>query len=169
MVGFLKTIGTACTFIALDTSTVLKRGKNLKTSCPFGDVIKSCVRTGWLNIKYNEAVKRRIAAKLGVDLKEVEYTNGEVWHKHLMTEDGKMTPVLVNRTKDDGKFYLFYFHRKTKNARYAMANGEPLTYDQLKPYFYASKRDEFKPPVRSVTLNNVRCLKARGLILKGAQ
>jgi hypothetical protein len=171
MVGFLKTIGTASMFISMDTVTTIKRGKGLKVGCPFGDVTKLAVRTGWLNIKYNDAVKRRIAAKLGVQPSEVEYENGETWHTALMTEDNppKATPVRVNKAKDDGKFYVFYFHRKTKEARYVAANGDTISYEQLKPYFYAKgEQPDFKPAVRCVTLNNVRMLKARGMIVKGA-
>jgi len=89
MVGFLKTIGTQSMFISVDTATILEKGKKIKVSCPFGNVTKYAVRTGWLNIKYNDAVRRRIATKLGVEVKEVEYTNGDVWFRHLMTEDGK--------------------------------------------------------------------------------
>ena len=172
MVGFLKTIGTQSMFISMVTATVLKLNKKDRvTGTPnlYGQVTKHATRTGWLNIKYNDAVRRKIAAKLGVDVSEVQYEAGETWHKAILTEDGKATPVRVNATKEDCKFYVFYFHRKTKNTRYVAANGDTLTHEQLKPFFPASgDTPDFKPAVRSVTLNNVKMLKARGMILRSA-
>lgn len=161
IVGFLKTIGTRCMFISMETVTVLKRGKAIKTSCPFGDVTKKCKRTGWLNINYNAAVCRRVAARFGLNVSQVEYENGEVWFKHVGN-----SPVVVNKAKDDGKFYAFYFHRKTSAARYFAADGTEIAFEQIKPYLYAKKQNELKPPVRCVTLNNINVLKARGLVLK---
>ena len=169
MVGFIKTIGTRSMFVSLDTATVLEPGKKIKKSCPYGAVTKQATVTGWLNINYNEAVHRRIAAKLGLSVVETpKYENGVTWFKHVMTEDGKATPVVVHATKDNGKFYLFYFHRKTTEAKYFGASGEPITYEQLKPHFYATGSNEFKPEVRCIELANVKCLRARGLIAKAS-
>lgn len=176
IVGFLKTIGLQSMFLSMETATTFKLNKfnrpkegEEKKPCPFGKVTKFAARLGWLNIDYKAAVERRISKATGIPAKQIDYELGEVWHKHLLTEDGKATPVLVNKeTPEDGKFYIFYFHRKTTAARYVAENGEPVTYEQMRPWLPAPSKDNpNKPPVRSITLNNVRVLKARGLIVKG--
>lgn len=174
MVGFLMTIGQSSMFLSMETATPFKlnkfdRGaKGNKKPCPWSSVTKLAVRTGWLNIDYKKAVERRIAKLTGLKPEVVDYKLGEVWHKHLLTEDGKTTPVLRN-DPDDGKRYIFYFHRQTKAARYVGPDGKPIAYEDMKPWMPPPRAfDAAKPPVRSITLNNVRVLKARGLIVRGA-
>ena len=176
MVGFLMGLDGASMFLSMETATPFKLNKFSRAAnkadkkpCPWSSVTKLAARLGWLNIDYKAAVERRISKTTGIPAKHIDYELGEVWHKHLLTEEGKPTPVLVNKeTPENGKFYIFYFHRKTTAARYVGPNGEPITYEQMKLWLPAPSADNpNKPPVRSITLNNVRVLKARGLIVKG--
>ena len=175
IVGFLKTIGLQSMFLSMETATTFKLNKFDRTAdkhpCPWAKVTKLATRTGWLNIDYKKAVERRLSKATGIPATQIDYTLGEVWFKHLLTEDGKKTPVVVNKTTpENGKFYIFYFHRKTTSARYVGPNGEPVTYEQMRPWLPAPRADnEYKPAVRDILLNNVKTLKARGLIVKGSK
>lgn len=163
MVGFIKTNGTGCRFVSIVTDTPVK---NLRAACPFKNVRKVSRKIGLLNANYNTSVRRRIAEKLGVELKEVEYQNGEVWYQHVMTADGKALPLVVNKkTPDSGKYYLQYFPHKAEN-KFVAENGDILTEAQLEPYFYASKREDFKPCVIAVSVENIMELKASGIIIQ---
>jgi hypothetical protein len=169
MVGFLKTNGTSCRFISMLTETTPK----LKKTCPFASVKKISRRRGWLNINFNTSVRRNIAEALGVKLSEVEYENGDVWYKHLLTADGKSLPVVVNKkTPENGKYYIQYFPR-TSDTVYEI-DGETWKKDEgeklLQPFLYAkSERDEYKPVVCSISLENVKQLKASGIIIETAE
>ena len=163
MVDFLTSIGSSSMFFSADTTTEPK----LKKTCPFKGVVKKTIVSGWLNIDYKAAVERKIASAMNVPASQVEYETGETWHTAVMV-DGKATPVRKNKTKDDGKFYLFYYpskSKKTEETGYFDESGKRIAYEDLKPHFYASSQSEFKPVVRTVQLNNVTKLKARGLIL----
>ena len=164
MVEFLSSVGTSSQFVSLETVTAPK----LKKTCPFAGVVKKAIIKGWLNIDYKRAVEKKTAGLLGVNPNEVEYIPADSWHAPYMP-DGKMTPIRVNKTKNDGKFYLFYYpakSKKTEETGYFDGNGNRIEYNDLKPYFYASSvPSEFKPIVRTVTLNNIAKLKARGLIV----
>lgn len=163
MVGFLKTNGTACRFVAIIIDTAPK----LKVACPFKNVRKVAKKIGIINANYNTSVRRKIAEILDVDLSRVEYENGEVWYKHLMTSDDKALPVVVNKKKEDGKHYLQYFPRKSEHKYINGDTGEVIDEETLKPFFYAqSERPNFKPCVISVDLSNVRQLKASGVVIE---
>jgi hypothetical protein len=162
MVGFLKTNGTQCRFVALVSDTEPK----LKKGCPFKGVRKISRKIGLINANYNTSVRRRLADTLGVELAEVEYTNGKVWTKHLTTVDGKNLPVLVHATEETGKHYLQFFPHKSE-SKYVLENGETIAEEQLKPYFYAtSKQPDYKPRVLSIDLANIKELKASGVIMQ---
>lgn len=155
----------------LSCLTATPQDKYLRAGCPFKGkgLVKIARRSGWLNINYNSAVRRRIAKRLGVEFKDVEYTNGESWHRHVMTEENKSTPVCVNKTKEDGKFYVFIAQKDVKGSTYRLANGngDEVSYEDLKPWFYArGEQDDLKPEVRIVTLNNVSELRARGMVVR---
>lgn len=162
MVGFLKVNGTACRFVALTCDTEPK----LRKDCPFKGVRKVSRKIGLINANYNTSVRRRLAEQTGVSLAEAEYTNGEVWYKHLMTEEGKPLPVVVHATKETGKYYLQYFPHKSTSV-YVTAEGSVLDEATLKPYFYKqSERADYKPSVISIDLANVLELKASGIIMQ---
>ena len=162
IVGFLKTNGTQCRFASILSDTAPK----LKQGCPYTGVRKVSNKIGLLNANYNTSVRRRLAETNGVTLAEQDYENGEVWYEHLQTVDGKNLPVVVNKTKQDGKFYLQYFPLKSSH-KYVDANGIELSETQLEPYFYKqSARPEYKPCVISIDLANVRQLKASGVVIE---
>jgi len=75
MVGFIKGNGTQCRFVSMVSETEPK----LRAGCPFKGVVKVSRKRGMINANYNTAVRKRIAARLGVEIKDVEYQNGEVW------------------------------------------------------------------------------------------
>lgn len=163
MLGFLKTNGTNCQFVSILTDTPVK---NVKASCPFkAGLRKVARRVGIINAKYNDSVRRRIAAKLGVDFKDVEYEAGEVWYRHLMTDDNKALPVVVNKTKNDGKHYLQFFAHRTE-SKYFLANGDEIPVSQVAPWFYDRKREDFKPNTIAVDLANVKELRASGVVIE---
>ena len=163
MVGFLKTNGTQCRFVSILIDTPVVK---MKVASPFKGVRKVARKMGIINANYNTSVRNRIAEKLGVELKEVEYENGEVWYRHILTADNKPLPLVVNKTKEDGKYYIQYFPHKSTH-QYVMPNGDTVTNEQLKPFLYATKpRPDFKPAVISVDLGNVRQLKASGVIIE---
>ena len=164
MVEFLTSVGSNSQFFSADTITEPK----LKKTCPYVGVVKRAIVKGWLNIDYKRAVEKKTAEILGVNASEVEYIPADSWHTPYMP-DGKMTPIRVNKTKNDGQYYLFYYpskSKKTEETGYFDADGTRIEYDALKPYFYASSGpSEFKPVVRTVKLNNIQKLRARGLIV----
>ena len=163
LVQFLtKEIGTQSRFINVEAVTEVVK---IKKNNPFGKVFKRAVVNGWVNFDYSKAVEKNVAKKLGIDASEVEYTSGESWHVPMLNDAGKATPVHVNKAKADGKFYLFYRLNKTNESEYFNEAGQVLSYDEVKPYLYASKPSEFKPKVNCLTLNNVTVLKAMGMDL----
>lgn len=174
MVGFLKTNGTACRFVSLVCKTPVVK---IKAGNPFGQVVKNgkvvgdcqlfkvASKIGIINANYNTSVRRRIAEKLGVELPEVEYTNGEVWFEHLLTENGKPLP-LVQHKEHKGKYYLQYFPHKS-TARYVNAQGETLPDEMVKPHLYKeSERADYKPCVIAINLEHVSQLKASGVVIE---
>lgn len=161
MVGFIKSNGTDCRFVSMVSETTPK----LRAGCPFKGVVKVSRKMGLINANYNNVVRSRIAAKLGVSASEVEYQNGEVWYRHETTKDGKQLPLVVNKTKNDGKFYLQYYPHKATNV-YRMPNGDIVDEAQLKPWFYARKESEFKPTVIAIEVGNIKRLAASGIIME---
>jgi len=165
MVGFIKANGTQCRFVSMVSDTPVTK---LRKGCPFVGVRKVSRKNGLINANYNTAVRKRIAERLGVELKEVEYENGEVWYRHEMTqgENPKPLPLVVNKTKNDGKVYLQYYPHKSTHT-YVLPNGETVTEAQLEPYFYKqSPRPDFKPCVISVDIANIKELRASGIIMQ---
>jgi len=163
MVGFLKANGTQCRFVSLVSETEPK----LRKGCPFKGVMKVSRKRGMINVNYNSAVCRRIAEKLGVKESEVEYTNGEVWYKHLTTTDGKSLPVCVHKEHpENGDYYLQYYPVGAESV-YVMPNGDTVTEEQLSPWFYKqSPRDDFKPVVITLKVSNLKKLCASGVIMQ---
>lgn len=172
MLGFLKTNGTQCRFVAIVSKTPVVK---IRVGNPWGASAKSknglykvSRKIGIVNANFNTSVRNRIAEKLGVKLSEVEYENGEVWYEHLHTADNKPLPVVQHKdeTKRQGQYYLQYFTHKSENA-YVNEAGEVVPDETVKPWLYAeTKRDEFKPTVIAVNLRNVQQLKASGVVIE---
>lgn len=171
MLGFLKTNGTQCRFVAVTTKTPVVK---IKAGNPWGagkaterGLYKVSRKIGLVNANYNTSVRRLIAEKLGVELKEVDYENGKCWYHHLTTGEGKALPVVEH--KDEAKrtgHYLQFFPHKSVNA-YVNEAGEPVADSIVKPWLYAeSARDDFKPAVIVVKLENIASLKASGVVIE---
>jgi hypothetical protein len=171
MLGFLKTNGTQSRFVAIVTKTPVVK---IKAKNPWGagksktGLYKVSRKLGIINANYNTSVRNRIAEKLGVQLAEVEYENGEVWYEHLKTADGKNLPVVQHKdeAKRDGQYYLQYYPHKSTNA-YVNEAGEPEADAVVEPWLYKeSERPDYKPTVIAVNLRNVKQLKASGVIIE---
>lgn len=172
MLGFIKTNGTACRFVAIVTKTPVVK---IRKGNPWGagndtkaGLYKVSRKIGIINAKYNDSVRRRIAEKLGVNLSEVEYEAGEVWYEHLTTKDGKALPVVQHKdeAKRQGQYYLQYFPQKSSNA-YVNEAGEVEADETVKPWLYKeSERPDYKPAVIAVNLRNVKQLKASGVVIE---
>jgi len=161
MVGFIKGNGTQCRFVSMVSETEPK----LRAGCPFKGVVKVSRKRGMINANYNTAVRKRIAERLGVEIKDVEYQNGEVWYKHLQTVDGRALPLVVNKKKDNGEFYLQYYPTAADNV-YIMPNGDTVTKEQIDPWFYKRDENSFKPCVIAINVSNIKELRASGVIMQ---
>jgi hypothetical protein len=167
MVGFIKSNATNCRFISMVSETPVVK---MKKTSPFQGVMKVSRKRGMINANYNTSVRRRIAEQLGVEMKDVEYENREVWYKHIQTSDSKPLPLVVNRKVEvltaDTEYYLQFFPMGSSNA-YRMPNGDTLAEEQLKPYLYKqSERPDFKPVVISIKVSNIKELRASGIIMQ---
>jgi hypothetical protein len=163
MVGFIKTNGTQCRFVSMVSETEPK----LRAGCPYKGVVKVSRKNGLINRNYNKAVEKLVAAKLGVSPSDVEYEAGETWYRHEMTSDGKALPLCVHKTKNDGKFYLQYFPMSSKH-KYRLPYGDIISESVLEPWFYARKESEFKPVVICVGMENIKELRASGVIMQAS-
>ena len=174
MVGFIKSNGTACRFVAIVSKTPVVK---IRVGNPWGasattksGLYKVSRKIGIVNANYNTSVRNRIAEKLGVTLSEVEYENGEVWYEHLKTVDGKNLPLVQHKdeSKRDGQYYLQYFPQVEKSVNsYVNEAGEVVPDAMVKPWLYKeSERPDFKPVVIAVNLRNVHCLKASGVVVE---
>lgn len=178
MLGFIKTNGTACRFVSITTKTPVVK---IRAGNPFhkvskGEVIGECNlfkisrKIGLVNAKYNNSVRRKIAEKLGVELSDVEYENGEVWYEHLTDGDGKPLPIVQH--KDETKraktgYSLQYFPHKSFNNTYVNGAGEVVPDETVKPWLHKeSKRPDWKPSVIAPKLRHIVQLKASGVIIE---
>jgi hypothetical protein len=171
MLGFLKTNGTSCRFVALTIKTPVVK---IKVNNPWGagektkaGLYKVSRKIGLINVKYNEAVSRRISAVFGVDVK---YEGGTTWYEHLKTATGHNLPIVQHKdpTKRDETGYglQFYPHKSFANV-YVNEAGEIVPDETVKPYLYAeSRRSEFKPAVIAPKLRNIVELKASGVVIQ---
>lgn len=172
MLGFLKTNGTQCRFVALVSKTPVVK---IRVGNPWNagaktesGLYKVSRKIGIINAHFNTSVRRRIAEKLGVNLSEVEYEGGETWYEHLKTGDGKALPVCQHKdeSKRNGQYYLQYFPQGA-TSRYVNEQGETVDNATVKPWLYKeSERDEFKPAVVVFKLGNIQQLKASGVVIE---
>ena len=160
IVGFMKQNGTNCRLVSLLTETKPK----MKPGSPFKGILKISKKRGIVNACYNTVVRRRIAKHLGVKLSEVEYTDGDVWYRHLTTADGKMLPLVVNKKVQSPSeamdHYLQYFPTRSSNV-YRLPNGDTVTEEKLKPWFANQGiKIHFKPSVISINVANIKQMRA---------
>ena len=174
MLGFIRSNGTACRFVAIVSKTPVVK---IKAGNPWGASAKSknglykvSRKIGIVNANYNTSVRNRIAEHLGVSLGEVEYENQDVWYEHLLTVDGKPLPLVQHKdeSKRQGQYYLQYFPQTEKSVNsYVNEQGETVPDEMVKRYLYKeSERPDFKPCVIAVNLRNIHCLKASGVIVE---
>lgn len=175
MAGFIKANGTQCRFVSMVSRTPVTK---IKVGNPFNQIIKNgkvvgesqlfkvSRKTGIINANFNTAVRKRIADKMGVELSEVEYRNGEVYYEHLMTGENKPLPLVQHADPAKRKGLLLqYFPHKSTNA-YVNAAGTVIADEALKPWLYAeAERSEFKPTVIALYLSNIVQLTASGVIV----
>lgn len=166
MVGFIKANGTECRFVSLVSETEPK----LRAGCPYKGVLKVARRRGLLNVNFNTSVRKHLAEKMGVEVKDVEYENGEVWYRHVLTADGKPLPLCVNKKvalpDADTEYYMQFFPRSSDTI-YRMPDGRLISEAELQPFFYKqSERDNFKPIVISIKVSNIKELRASGVIMQ---
>jgi hypothetical protein len=162
LAGFIKSNGTQCRFVSMIIDTPVVK---IKKASPYQGqgVRKIAKKTGIVNANYCDSVSRRLSEKYGVPM---EHVAGETWYVHQQTVDGKSLPLVVNKTKQDGKLYLQFFPHSSRHE-YVLPNGDILPFDQLAPWLYAeSKRPDYKPTVISVELGNIRELRASGVIMQ---
>lgn len=174
MAGFIKSNGTQCRFVSIVTKTPVV---DIRVGNPWGaskttknGLYKVSRKMGIVNANFNNSVRKRLAEQLGITLSEVEYTNGNVWYEHLTTKEGKNLPLVQHKdeAKREGKLYLQYFPHKTKNA-YVDEAGNPVNEETVKPFLYAKKdKPDWKPTVIAVSLDNVKELRASGVIMEAA-
>ena len=164
MAGFIKSNGTQCRFVSILTDTVVSK---IKKGNPFPGLRKVSRKMGIVNANYNMSVRRLIAENKGVTLAEAEYTNGEVWYCHLTTMDGKPLPLVQHKDETKrGKLYLQYFPHKAE-SKYVLPNGDTVSHEDVKPWLYKEKEwDENKPVVISIDLDNIKQIKASGVIMQ---
>jgi hypothetical protein len=174
MAGFIKANGTACRFVSMVSKTpvVKMRVGNPWHKISKGKVVGDCNlfkvsrKRGLINADYNTSVRNRIAAKLGVSITEVEYTNGETWHTVAeFTKDGKALPLRHHKdeTKRTGLLLQYYPHG-SENC-YVNGKGEIVPDADVEKWLHApSERSEFKPTTIAVYLSNILRLKASGII-----
>ena len=159
--GFLRTNGTQCQFVSMLTETEVK----VKKSCAHRDVKKLSTRLGLINMDYNTAVRKRIAAEIGVPIAAVEYENGAVWFSHVM-QDEKKLPLVFHSTKQDNELYLQYFPLKSGKTKYVLPNGETIEKSEIEPHLYAKSKSEYKPATCVFKLSNIKQLCAAGFVIQ---
>lgn len=167
LLGFLTSNGTATRFVAFTIHTPVEK---IKVSHPFGNLFKVAKHRGYINANYVTGVRKRIAEKLGVELKDVDYTPGKSAYQHAVIGGVASPSVLVKASNpDDGVFYLQFTPDETYHPKsvYVKENGEVVPDELVKPWLYATKpRPDWKPPVFSPKLSNIVELHASGVILK---
>lgn len=171
LLGFLKANGIQCRFVSMTIKTPVVK---IRVDNPWGagektkrGLYKISKKIGIINMRFANAVQRRIAEHLGVKISEVEYEPGQTWYHHLTTPAGKLLPVVVHNT-NPGEFYLQYFPQVEKSVnQYVNDAGEPVDAELVKPWLYKeSPRSQFKPAVISVNLRNIVRLKASGVVVE---
>jgi len=191
LIGFLRGIGTECRFVTLDTETVMdmrkfedtgrkvlspKTGKliNEKIPNPYLGTVKVAKRNGLVGVDFVKACERRYAELNGLSVKDVEYTPGDVWYVHCMTQDGKPLALCEGKkpSKRTGKIekYLQYFPlRNLGETAYIHPTIGRLTAEQVKDMYKRfvadDEREEWKPNVITLGIDSIRSITFRKIKL----
>lgn len=157
LVGFLRGIGTEARFITLDTETIVKMRK---TGNPYLGTVKIAKRNGLVGVDFVRACERRYAKQNNLPAADVEYTPGETWYVHCMTENGKPLPLCQNK-KDQTKKYLQFFPlRNIGKTIYVHPTLGRLTDEQVADMYARfvpeNEREEWKPVVITLGIDSIR-------------
>ncbi len=160
--GFIKSNGTQCRFVSLVTSTEPK----IKKGNPYPGLRKVAKHNGLVNVNFADAVARRISAKLGLPEGSISYTPQATWYKHVTTADGKPLPLVEHSNPEkQGTLYLQFFPQSSSYV-YVLPNGDTVKNEDVERWLYAkSERPDFKPAVITIGLDNIRQIKASGVIM----
>jgi hypothetical protein len=161
IVGFLKTLGTASSFVSMDTETEVKMRK---TNNPFLGAVKRCKRSGLINVNFVNSVRRKLAEIQGTTFAETEYVAGSTWYKHLETQEKKPLALCVHQ-KDERKFYVQFFPLHSSEHRYFL-DGREMSADevkQMKSFITETERVEYKPIVITLAIDSIRKMRARSI------
>lgn len=172
LAGFIKSIGTECQFISMDTETEVKMRK---TGNPFLGAVKRSKRNGLVNVNFVASVERKVSELTGVPVKDITYTPGKTHYHHLSTEDGRPLALCESNkpVKATGKMELYlqyYPHRNLGTTTYWL-KGVQLSKEQVKQmYTFVPETDraEYKPAVLTFKLASIRSLRARRVNLLNA-
>ncbi len=162
MAGFIKANGTQCRFIALVTSTEPK----MRAGHPYPGIRKVAKHRGLVNVNYADAVSRRICATIGVPEGTLQYFPKATWYHPLETVDGKALPLVEHSNPEkQGALYLQFFPRHCEH-KYVLPNGDTVADSDVEKWLYAkSARPDYKPAVITIGLDNVKQIRASGVIM----
>jgi len=156
MVGYLKSLGTECRFISMNTETEVKMRK---TGNPFVGAVKRTKRNGLINVNFVKSVERKMAKAAGIKPSEVDYKAGETWYVHVMTAEGKPMPLCVDK-KTETKHYLQYFPHRSFKTQY-FHNGVEVSYSDLAPFITEKPVNPVKPLVITLAMKSIKNIKFR--------
>jgi len=167
LVGFLKSIGTECRFVTVDTETVVKNMP--KTGNPYWGTVKIARRNGFVNADFVKAVEKRYAEMNGLDQKDVTYTPGKVWYHHVMTAENKPMCLCEGNqpNKKTGRIeqYMQIFPlRNLGETLYVHPRLGKLSKEQIKDMegrMYADNSPEWKPGVITLAIDSIRTVTFR--------
>jgi hypothetical protein len=167
LIGFLKTIGTECRFITMDTETMVENMP--KTNNPYWGTIKLCKRNGFVNADFVTAVEKRYAEMNGLSPADVTYTPGKVWYHHVMTDDNKPLCLCESNNPNKktgvvGKYLQFFPLRNLGETTYIHPTLGKLSTKQIKEMedrFYANNSPAWKPRVITLSIDSIRSISFR--------
>jgi hypothetical protein len=162
MVGFIRTNKLNCQFVSMLTVTEPDLLKRSPLYAMYKDVKKVSRRNGMINVNFNKGVRKRIAEQLGVEISEVEYTNGTTWYNHQLTEDGKALPLCKHAKKEDGKHYLQYFPMRS-TTKYLQPNGEEVPAAEMEKVMRKRTETDYKPAVVVFGMDSIKQLVCAGI------
>lgn len=162
MAGFIKSNGTQCRFISLVTSTEPK----MRKGHPYAGIRKVAKHNGLVNVNYAASVARKVCAAIGFPEGTLEYTPKATWYEHVMSPDGKALPLVFHRSPEKQNALYLQFFPRSSSFTYVLPNGDTVKDEDVAPWLYAkSERNEFKPAVITIGLDNIKQIKASGVIM----
>lgn len=186
LVGFLRTIGTECRFVTVDTETVVdmpkgrntgrkipspKTGKpiNEKEPNPYHGTVKLARRNGFVNADFATAVEKRYAELHGLKPSDVDYTPGTTWYQHCQTADGKPLCLCEHQQDPNRKYMQFFPLRNLGETVYVHPELGKLNAEQIKDMYRnwvpVDTKAEFKPRVITLDMDSIRTVTFRKIRL----